>query len=181
LPTLGISVVLDTVQQHGQIEGHGPALASVSHKKYQEQSLSSALQLRRWCRGILNVLTVDPGQVSEIFGDAADTDRASGERAALRCHLDVGIRASTYPRGKGIPLCQIHTPLYPGYLGSRRSSQGKAEDKFTDEDVMEEGIVATLIAETNTTYHDHYKLLANLAFYMQHVLRLMRLRPIQTT
>ncbi|KAK1749743.1 hypothetical protein QBC47DRAFT_439766 [Echria macrotheca] len=155
LPTYGLSAIVGSAQTATTIEDH--------HELVSETSIA----VGRWCKGLLDVVTLKGNKPAPLAnGGYLDSE-------------DSGTDNSSSEHEQEFSLVKFTHRSVPDFLLSDIRVRA-SEYNITDEDVML-GIVDALIRETYSPYNSTAYLCANLAYYMQHILRLLRVRRIRPT
>ncbi|KAH8898426.1 hypothetical protein GQ53DRAFT_837333 [Thozetella sp. PMI_491] len=168
----GLSAVLETLEVGDALDYYEPALAGSVTGKHELQRQSVIVKIRMWCRGLLDVLTVDQWDV------AGDLDLESGDDHSewSLSNPDEAVLESGTDHKKNFMLLKFTHRAIPEYLMSIIQDKAREHD-FDDEDIAK-GIIAMLIKETTSSYNDTKALARNSGFCLQHALRLLRLREL---
>jgi hypothetical protein len=67
LPTYGLSAVLETLEMGNTSEEYGVVLAAAMDEEYETRSQDAAVKIRIWCRGLLDVFSVDQSDIAGPF------------------------------------------------------------------------------------------------------------------
>jgi hypothetical protein len=129
------------------------------------------MKIRKWCKGLLDVFTIDQNDVTNTF----DQHLQDADSESLSVGSDGKSESSSDP-GPIFAFVKFTHRSIPDFLMS--VIQDRAAEYSFNDDTIARGIIAMLIAETNSSYNDTGPLTRNLLYCYQHVFRLLRLRDI---
>ncbi|KAM7211953.1 hypothetical protein V8F06_012662 [Rhypophila decipiens] len=155
LPVYGLRVALEALilpaQPESSIARYRRVLAEYQTTDYLRTTDEATTLIRDWSKGLLDVVGGDINQISGSLGELYRATVAKFMHRSIPDHLMCVMREKAVQYG------------------------------FNDQDITE-GIIVALIAETQAPYNDlDPSQGSNMAYYLQHLLRLLRLRPIEPT
>ncbi|KAH7305663.1 hypothetical protein BKA65DRAFT_560139 [Rhexocercosporidium sp. MPI-PUGE-AT-0058] len=167
----GLSAVLQTLEVGTSSENYTNSLASLIDNDHSIRCQEATVKIRTWCRGLLEVFTVDQTDIMDTFDQSLhDTELSS---PAVRFD---GNAKSLFGQEPKFGFLKFTHRSIPDFLMS--VIHDKAGEHNFNDDTIATGIVAMLVAETKSNYNDTEPLNRNLLYCYQHVLRLLRLRAI---
>ena len=171
LPTYGLSAVVRAVLNYYSSKSFDFRVEELS-ASHEDVCHNTAVTIKTWCKGLIDVDAIDAREVSVVFLQSEDYYYKNGTATGA-------VGKSTSSGGCVFNFCKFAHRSVPDFLLSVIRS--KAVDySFTDDDIAQ-GIIAALIQELCSSYNDSNQSSSNPACYMQHVLRLLRLRKLSTS
>ncbi|KAM7189474.1 hypothetical protein V8F33_010057 [Rhypophila sp. PSN 637] len=179
LPVYGLRVALEALlpaQPESSIARYRRVLAEYQTTDYLRTTDEATTLIRDWSKGLLDVVGGDINQISGSLGEVFWNNNYTplhnrGELASPGFYGRTSYRAT---------VAKFMHRSIPDHLMCVMREKA-VQYGFNDQDITE-GIIIALIAETQAPYNDlDPSQGSNMAYYLQHLLRLLRLRPIEPT
>lgn len=176
LSIFGLSAVLETLEEGNKPEEYGDVLASLAEQKHETRSQDAAVKVRTWCKGLLDVTSIRQRDIFSRLDQEPWYNDAESKQSSVDQQSESGSESTSDVDQRQFTFVKFTHRSVPDFLMSIIQTRA-SEYSFDDSDIAK-GIIATLIAETASSYNDTLPLSANLAYCLQHDLRLLRLRAI---